>query len=98
MFPVYLKPAPVSTIPLSELDCRSCNGRGTVSQEQLEAAQRGARLKRERLRNGLGLREAAELRGVPPSILCDIEAGRTFWEDLDEEQDLGLGAGGGPVG
>lgn len=59
-----------------EISCFVCNGTGSISSDQLQRSEKGAKFRnyRESTLN-LGLREAAELWGMSPSVLSAIELG-----------------------
>ena len=66
---------------LDEIACETCLGTGVVTVERAkeigDKIRRGAAMRKERLDKGLGLREAAAIRGISPSELSRIETGRT---------------------
>lgn len=52
--------------------CSHCSGTGT----RIDAAKTGQRIRRARMRQGLGLRMAARALALSPTHLSDIELGR----------------------
>lgn len=75
------KNAPADFQPPSTLPCKLCQGSGKVDDKQLAACTKGAEAKQKRLAAGYGLREYAEMIGMKPSDLCNMENGRLIPEE-----------------
>lgn len=62
--------------PCRSLQCYRCAGAGTVPDEMREWITAGGRLKEDRRRRNMTLRQEADRRQVPFSVLAAMEAGR----------------------
>lgn len=56
--------------------CRMCAGLGIVDETKMDWFNRGKQCKELRLYEGFGMRQYAELNGILPSDLCNMEHGR----------------------
>ena len=63
--------------PCRSLQCYRCAGAGTVPDEMREWIAAGERLKEDRRRRNMTLRQEAAMRRMPASVLAAMEAGRT---------------------
>lgn len=76
LFPVYGPDHTGERKPYIELPCRTCNATGEITEVHATRIEYGRALRAERISRGVGLREEAEMYGMDPSELSDIEHGR----------------------
>lgn len=62
--------------PVDRLPCPRCSGKCSISWDEFRWGLKGDQLRSERENMGLGLRQAADLWGMKPSELSDIESGK----------------------
>lgn len=55
--------------------CDRCNGTGEVSEESAEWIERGKQMKQARLSMRIGMRQSAEVYGIDPLIVSQMERG-----------------------
>jgi hypothetical protein len=73
----FARMADGTTKPVVKLPCPCCQGTCQVPDEMPERRAAGKQLHELRLSRRLGLRQAAELLGMLPSDLCNLEHGRS---------------------
>lgn len=83
MFPRYVHGYTGERKACIEMPCSLCQGSGTIQEEQLRWYEDGRLMRAERINRGVGLRQEAEIRGMLPSELSNMEQGRIkpVWRD-----------------